>query len=195
MLLIPTRKPPSLETACPNLQTAYLGQHLTIRMNLDAPTLRCLLRCRFNISTIVLFALISAMAGVAQQKNADETGLRDTLAQNEQALIQAEKQHDAATFHKLLRDDLIYVAFNGWVFTKKELIAKMHYIDVQRYTPENIKLRLPSPNIALITYDLTAKANIAGHNLPHKQYVSSLWVKNSGEWQLLFHQATPATHP
>jgi hypothetical protein len=54
---------------------------------------------------------------------------------------------------------------------------------------------LPSGNTALITYDLKAKASLAGHHLPKSQYVSSLWVHKGAEWQLLFHQATPATHP
>jgi hypothetical protein len=34
------------------------------------------------------------------------------------------------------------VAFNGWVFTKKDVISKMRYIDVEKYDPDNIKVRL-----------------------------------------------------
>jgi hypothetical protein len=56
--------------------------------------------------------------------------------------VQAERNHDTAAFSRLLRDQLIYVAFNGWVFTKKDVISKMRYIDVEKYDPDNIKVRL-----------------------------------------------------
>jgi hypothetical protein len=113
----------------------------------------------------------------------------------EQRLADAERQHDSSVFKQLLREDLVYVVFNGWVFTKSGLISKMKYIDVNNYDPDNFKVRVPTPGSALITYDLNSKATVGGHDVPRKQYVSSLWVKSEGTWKLLFHQATPATHP
>ncbi|HZR64766.1 MAG TPA: nuclear transport factor 2 family protein [Terriglobales bacterium] len=121
--------------------------------------------------------------------------VRQQLVADEQALVAAEKHHDRSAFSHLLREDLIYVAFNGWVFTKKDIVSKMRYIDVDEYDPANIKVRVPAADTALITYDLKAKTSIAGHDLPKSQYVSSLWVRKNNRWQLLFHQATPATHP
>jgi hypothetical protein len=46
----------------------------------------------------------------------------------------------------------------------------------------------------LVTYDLNINGKVAGHNLPAKQYASSVWVKPAGQWQLIFHQVTPAHH-
>lgn len=146
------------------------------------------------ITSVLLVAVLVGCALPAFGQSGKKT-LENQLANDEQQLVRAERQHDTSAFNRLLRDDLIYVAFNGWVFTKKELLSKMQYIDVEKYDPENMKVRLPSGNTALITYDLKAKASIAGHELPKSQYVSSLWVRKGSEWQLLFHQATPATHP
>jgi hypothetical protein len=64
----------------------------------------------------------------------------------------------------------------------------MRYIDVEHYDPENVKMRLPSGNVALTMYDLKAKASVAGRDLPQAQHVSSLWVPKGNEWQLLLHQ-------
>ena len=139
--------------------------------------------------------LVSGIVVSEQARSASKSNIESQITQNERALVNAEKQHDSGTFDRLLRSDLIYVAFNGWVFTKKDLVSKMSYIDVRRYQPANFKVRTPSPHTALITYDLKASASVAGISMPRKQYVSSLWVESGGKWQLLFHQATPATHP
>jgi len=34
----------------------------------------------------------------------------------------------------------------------------------------------------------------AGERAPTQQYASSVWVREGGHWELLFHQATPAKH-
>ncbi|MGH9517728.1 MAG: DUF4440 domain-containing protein [Terriglobales bacterium] len=146
---------------------------------------------------LVIFVALSAMLQVTAHAAESEKRhqIESELANNEKALATAERQHNSADFKRLLCDDLIYVAFNGWVFTKSDLVSKMQYIDVERYDAENFKVRLPNSKTALITYDLKTKASIGSHDLPKKQYVSSLWVQRRGTWQLLFHQATPDTHP
>lgn len=149
----------------------------------------------FRQALLIGAILVNAFFGFGQTSRPQGGSLEKQLTDHELALVQAEKHHDNAAFNRLLDDRLIYVAFNGWVFTKKDVISKMHYIDVEKYDPENIKVRLPSRDTALITYDLKAKASIAGHGIPKSQYVSSLWVRKGDQWQLLFHQATPATHP
>ena len=144
----------------------------------------------------MILAIGNARLAYSQSATSSKvSNVKQQIVGDEQALVEAEKRHDSSAFGPLLREDLIYVAFNGWVFTKKDLVSKMRYIDVDDYDPANFKVRMPSANTALITYDLKAKASIAGHQLPKSQYVSSLWVHKGKQWQLLFHQATPATHP
>lgn len=129
---------------------------------------------RRHSSTIRLVLLTAvlvgcAMPGFGQSASSGDKAQENQLVNDEKQLVQAETRHDSSAFNRLLRDDLIYVAFNGWVFTKKDLISKMNYIDVEKYDPENMKVRLPSRNVALITYDLQSKATIAGHEMPKSQ--------------------------
>ena len=162
-------------------------------------TLRFVRHYRIYFCTAALVSVIvigGAWPAYSQSATSRKVStVKQQLIGDEHALVQAEKRHDSSAFGRLLREDLIYVAFNGWVFTKKDLVSKMQYIDVDNYDPANFKVRMPSATTALITYDLKAKASIAGHQLPKSQYVSSLWVRKGKQWQLLFHQATPATHP
>ncbi|HEU5451786.1 MAG TPA: nuclear transport factor 2 family protein [Terriglobales bacterium] len=119
---------------------------------------------------------------------------RNQLVNNEKSLAAAQTQKKADALQRMLDPNLIFVAFNGLVFTRQQLISKIQYIDVSQYDMENFKVRQLGPGAALLTYDLRVKASVAGHSLPDKEYASSLWVRHGRDWQLVFHQETPAHH-
>jgi hypothetical protein len=139
---------------------------------------------------LVVGSLLSSLTGLAQ--NSDP--MQVAVWNQEHQLARAEESKDRSYFEHKLDDDLIYVAYDGLVFTKKQIVSAVRYIDVSRYSIENMKVRSLGPDAALATYDLIAKGSIAWHDLPTKQYASSIWVKSRGDWQLIFHQSTPATH-
>jgi hypothetical protein len=120
--------------------------------------------------------------------------VQDAVYNLEHQLAKAEKQHNKKFFETSLDNGLVYVAYNGLVFTKEKLLSSMQYIDVNHYAMENFKTRALGPDAALVTYDLKINAQIAGSQLPAKQYASSVWVRNGNGWQLIFHQTTPAQH-
>jgi hypothetical protein len=120
--------------------------------------------------------------------------LQDTLYNLEHQLAGAEKQHNKKFFETSLDNGLVFVAYNGLVFTKGKLLQSMQYIDVNHYSMENFKTRSLGPGAALVTYDLKINATIAGSQLPAKQYASSVWLRKGADWQLIFHQSTPARH-
>ena len=128
----------------------------------------------------------------AQSSNTDK--LRAQLENQEKQLAGAEKSQSKTSLEDLLSRDLIFVAYNGLVFDQQNLLEKIGYLNLNQYKMENVKFRQVGPSAALITYDLLVNANVVGQKLPHKQYASSLWIKQGDRWQLLFHQATPAAH-
>jgi len=121
--------------------------------------------------------------------------LENQLVKNEERLASSEKDNDPDFLRKALADDLIYVAFNGWVFTKDKIVRDVRYIDVDQYKMENFKVRHLGPDSAVLTYDLMTKGAIAGRRLPHQLYAASVWVKKGDHWILALHQETPAHHP
>jgi hypothetical protein len=66
--------------------------------------------------------------------------------------------------------------------------------EVANYSMKNLKERELGTNAELVTYDLTINGDIAGRELPEKQYASSVWLKTAPGWKLVFHQATPSHH-
>lgn len=144
---------------------------------------------------ILLFIYLGIVPAWAQSPAKHASGnLKNAVFNLEHQLATAEKQHNKKFFETSLDDGLVYVAYNGLVFTKAKLLSSMQYIDVSHYSMENFKTRSLGPDAALVTYDLKINASIAGSQLPQKQYASSVWVRKGSAWQLIFHQATPATH-
>ncbi len=138
--------------------------------------------------------LLLAHPSIAQQPGPAGDGLQKALYNPEQQLANAEKRQDKAYFQHRLDDSLIFVGYNGLVFTKAKIVKSLNYIDVARYSIENMKVRSLGADAGLVTYDLLLSGNIAGHDLPQKQYASSVWVKKGAGWVLIFHQSTPAHH-
>lgn len=152
---------------------------------------------RSVVASVVLLCLITAAGAWGQQAPAEGAsghGLRDLLVNHERELASAQTRKQSAALEHLLDPQLIFVAFNGMVFTKEQLVSKLQYIDVSQYDMENFKVRKLGSEAALLTYDLRVKASVAGHDLPAKEYASSVWMRDGGGWQLVFHQETPAHH-
>ena len=137
----------------------------------------------------------AASAAWSQSHATNASGkLEDAVYNLEHQLANAEKQHNKKFFESSLDNGLVFVAYNGLVFTKDKLLSSMKYIDVNHYSMENFKTRALGREAALVTYDLKINATIAGSHLPAKQYASSVWVRKGTGWQLIFHQTTPADH-
>ena len=152
---------------------------------------------RGAVVSVVLVCMLATVAAWGQQAPAEGSsghGLRDLLVNHERELAAAQTHKQSAALEHLLDPQLIFVAFNGLVFTKAQLVSKLQYIDVAQYEMENFKVRQLGPGAALLTYDLRVKASVAGHDLPATEYASSVWMRDGGGWQLVFHQETPAHH-
>ncbi len=152
--------------------------------------------CAFSRACVVLgtVLLLAAPSVLGQNQRGPHQSVQNILHQQEQQLATAEKRQDKKYFQQKLDDNLIYVAYNGLVFTKDKILQSLNYIDVSRYSIQNTKVRPLGINAGLVTYDLLLNGSIAGHDLPKKMYASSVWVKRGGAWVLIFHQSTPAHH-
>ncbi len=97
------------------------------------------------ITTTLLLLCVVPSSG--QQAGPSERQLHNQLYQQEQRLATAEKRQDKQYFQRALDDNLIYVAYNGMVFTKAKILQSLNYIDVSRYSIENVRLRPLGPNV------------------------------------------------
>lgn len=151
--------------------------------------------CLLVPALLVILVCVPTMGtGQSNAGSRSTSKFDDVIYNQEHRLAKAEQQQDRDFFTRTLDDKLIYVAFNGLVFTKKDIVRDLNYIDVSRYVMENVKIRALGSDAALATYDLRLKGSIAGKNLPAEQYASSVWLHSGDQWKLIFHQSTPARH-
>ncbi len=129
-----------------------------------------------------------------QEAGTGTKALENQLVNNEQRLAQSEKNKGREFLRQTLADDFIYVAYNGEAFTKDKIVQAVKYMDISNYRMENFKVRVLGRQAALLTYDLLVQGNVGGHQIPQKEYASSVWVAMRGRWTLVFHQETPARH-
>ena len=144
------------------------------------------------VTGLTIPSVATGQQGAGKSQPADRVD--SAIYNQEHALAKAEQQQDRQFFSSILDDGLIFVAFNGLVFTKADIVKDLNYIDVSHYDMKNLKVRRLGHDAALVTYDLQLKGSIAGHDLPPRQYASSVWVRHGGNWKLMFHQSTPANH-
>lgn len=152
------------------------------------------------VFSLILFAV--SVSGAALAGGPDKTSVtnppdpfHDMIVGNEQAMANAEHQRDRRFFESHAAADLIYVAFNGMVFTRDKVLEGLPYLDLEKYEMKNFKVRrLGSGNAAVVTYDLVSNGKMGGDRLPHASYASSVWEKRNGTWLMVLHQDTPAHH-
>jgi hypothetical protein len=143
----------------------------------------------------IVYALL-ACAAVAQTANPPDkplSPLEQTLITNEKDFIAAAKKGDAAFFKRTLADDFSFVAFDGELGSRQDMIDGFSSggVDIMPY---DIKVLSVSDGVAIVTYDAVYRVPPSEDEgpPPRYQHFSTLWVKNGDAWKMKFQQMTAA---
>jgi len=123
-----------------------------------------------------------------------DKALEDQLYNKENELGRAERDRNAAFFRQNLAPDFLYVAFNGLVLAKDQIVDALQHIQISSYEIRNVRFRRLGPEVMQLAYDLIMQGDAAGVPIPHQLYATSIWVRSSHDWRLAYHQTTPARH-
>lgn len=115
----------------------------------------------------------------------------------EKRMLEALKARDSATLKSLLAEDFLLtgIAIAG---TKPD---KIRYLD---WAAKNFELRAfvigktavrVSAATAVVTYNYTRQANVAGASSDGDFAVTSVWVKRGNEWLVIAHHISPMPKP
>ena len=119
---------------------------------------------------------------------------KNELYDKEVELGKAEEAKQTAFFQQNLTPNFMFVAFNGLVLSKDEILHALSRVQVSACEIRNVRFRRLDHNVIQLAYDLFMNGDIAGQAMPHQQYATSIWVKEGGNWMLAYHQTTPAHH-
>jgi hypothetical protein len=136
------------------------------------------------------FAQGTAEGSHAVVSEARRTPFAQSLLEVEQAFLAALDRGDAAYVKNAVADDFVGVGSNGDSSGKKDMLEDLHARkpggDQERpilYFFEVVPL---NEGAAVVTYDAVRPGE-----RPRYVHVSNTWVKQGGQWKLMFEQETP----
>lgn len=89
----------------------------------------------------------------------------------------------------LLADDFIEYGSSGRVFDKQQILAALREEPQAELVFEDFRAKTSGRNAVLATYRIKA---VFADNSTRSSLRSSIWVRKSGRWQVVFHQGTVA---
>jgi len=111
----------------------------------------------------------------------------------EKSFIDAKKGRDRDFYKRTLADDFISVGTDGKVHPRQEVLGDLPATQLAEYRPYYMQVVSLNENAAVVTYDVIVRMMQYDEEEPRYQHVSSIWVKQDGQWKLKFQQATPGT--
>jgi uncharacterized protein (TIGR02246 family) len=134
------------------------------------------------VAPICLLGLaLSAAGGLRAEQPRSDATVSQTLQAVEQTWANAEKNHDAATFEKLVADDWIAITPDGKTQTKAERAAKIKTSKVGSATLGNMKVRVFG-DTAVVTGSADETTTQDGKETSDHYVWTDVFVKRDGKW-------------
>jgi len=115
--------------------------------------------------------------------------LNEVLRALEVELLEQEVRHDEAHLRQLLADEFIEFGSSGRIYDKQSVIdTLLNSAATETFRIDDFKLLVSGDDTAFVTYSCVARSDSG--DIVRKSNRSSLWRKNDGRWQMLFHQGT-----
>jgi uncharacterized protein (TIGR02246 family) len=126
--------------------------------------------------------LVATVPVQAQQPKADsDAAISQTLQAMEQAWLDAEKNHDAAAFEKLVADDWIAISPDGKSQTKAERAAEIKSGHITSATLGDMKVRVFG-DTAVVTGTDDEVTMTEGKKSSDHYVWTDVFVKRNGKW-------------
>ena len=124
----------------------------------------------------MLFRLMTDRSGISRSTSQNE------LLDLERMLLDPEVRHSRVAVELLLHPHFKEYGSSGRTYDRETMIRMMNREASGEITIRDFEVRTLSPEVALVTY------RSVGQNQEARR--SSVWVKDEGRWQVIFHQGT-----
>jgi hypothetical protein len=145
---------------------------------------------------VILIGCALAVGGVGQANAPAKTlsPLEQTLMAAETSFVEAAKKGDVAFFKRTLTDDFSFVAFDGQLYSRQEMLDQFGGGGLD-LLPYDMKVVMAGEGVAIVTYDVVLRVPAAEDQgpPPRYQHFSTVWVKQGDAWKMKFQQMT-ASH-
>jgi hypothetical protein len=110
----------------------------------------------------------------------------DMMQEKEKAAWQAFKDKKADDFKKLVSANVVAVYAEGMSDMQKEL-ADMQKWDMKSFAISDYKVTSTGPDTYVTTYKVAVEGTYDGKDQTGTYNAASVWKKNKGQWQAIFH--------
>ena len=115
----------------------------------------------------------------------------DEIRELEAACLDVEVRADADRLASLIADDFVEFGSSGRVWDKASVLEAVPSERGLAFSIYDFAADQVGPDLVHTTFRLSIRdSNSERHSLR-----SSLWIRRSGRWQMLFHQGTPCGPP
>ncbi len=141
----------------------------------------------FILLVFSVFGSVGQTTAPAKQPSAFDQALMDA----EKGFIAAAKKGDAAFFKRTLTPDFSFVAFDGQLYGRQDMLDQFSQpgTDILPYEMGVIRL---GDDTAIVTYNVVLRVPAAEDQgpPPRYQHFSTVWVKQGDNWKMKFQQMT-----
>ena len=138
---------------------------------------------------IISCCAIPLALGQASARPKPLTPFEQTLLTAEKGFIDAAKKGDAAFLQRTLADDFSFVAFDGQLYDRQELLDQFGEGGVD-ILPYDMKVVTLTDAAAIVTYDVVLRVPPSEDQgpPPRYQHFSTVWVKQGDACKMKFQQ-------
>jgi hypothetical protein len=147
------------------------------------------MRKYISYTILAFFCTIAVSIAAGPTENA--------MMEKEKAAWQAFKDKKPDDFKKVVSANLLAVYAEGMSDMQKEL-ADMQKWDMKSFSISDYKAKSAGPDTCVATYKVAVEGTFDGKDQTGTYNAASVWKKNKGEWQAIFHtniKEAPAATP
>lgn len=142
-------------------------------------------------SVLLVFLLVSTTFAFAQPKSDSDASISQTLQALEQEWLNAEKNHDAAAFEKIVADDWVAITPDGKRQTKADRAAEIKSAHITSATLGDMNVRVFGDTAVVTGTD--DEVTVENGKKSSEHYVwTDVFVKRNGKWLAVASQTARA---
>lgn len=151
------------------------------------------------MKTFVALACAFLLVVSAAAQSGKDDAVKSELIKIEKQFWEGWKNNDTKVYEQNIAPGSLGVSVEG-IMTKEEMLKMMKTAPpctVNTYSFDEPSARLSSlgKDKYLLVYKATVDATCDGHKIPDTWFSTTIWQKQKGKWQALFHQETPLMGP
>jgi hypothetical protein len=134
-----------------------------------------------------------ARSGQANAAAKPLSPMEQTLMAAENSFVEAAKKGDVGFFKRTLTEDFSFVAFDGQLYDRQDMIDQFGGGGVD-LLPYEMKVVPAGEGVAIVTYNVVFRVPPQEDEgpPPRYQHFSTVWVKQGEVWKMKFQQMTAA---